>query len=289
MNATKRDVVLYCSVFYGQSYWNSFLAQCIPLIRLGLEKQLSPVELVIHFRRQRGSHIGLSFFMKEDITQNLLAIEIINSAVISFLEKQPSRTKKPVTLGIFKNFPNNSLHYQLHVFPFDSSNNLGTENLKTLSIIISNIILEELSQEKITQESLFTMCLYLHLLLFRSMYSTLSACRKYLSSTKITMSECIDTNGVFEAVLSENANIIQEIILNIFDDVYIAKQSWMKGWMIVCEQVIMNCKHMPVEKAVSQISNLTAKQLGMNSELVSTIYRLMNKQFALLKLDRNAP
>lgn len=233
-NAPSRNYLwIKVSLFYPMKNWNT-------LLNSGVRKFLHPEPKNYHlqFNNNDGENIRLAILVDSleasDFTQKLQ--DFFNN----FFSSYPQHTNPTLGNGIFKSCQSSSVYYGLYdnskYFPLVDCNNL------------CNIIIKGVSDETIDLDLIFTLILYLQLLLVKSVSKIspeLILCLFESSQVKTNENHDQNTFSLFKDKPTSSAlktAILKnkEIVLEIIEDVMAPKlgeydQEWMSEWVTSCQ------------------------------------------------------
>jgi len=269
--ATSQVRNLFISIFYNQKDWCTLFANLFE----PLAKEISSIDplskYVTHFSYKRGENIGITWYLSivtVDVTS-----KIIDKKSIAFLRENRSKPKvnKSRINSIFKNFPVNSQHYNLHFFPFFSTTHLSITEVELLVSTVTQLISAYFSEETIDDECKFTLTLYLHLIMANCVIKNVD--KTFLQKMLIHphVNAINPRTDDYLCSFFETELTVREIINDISNDHYFSRpeNKLFQSWQAACNGIIQN--HFLIKSSVDglapafkEMSDLITEQLGLS-------------------------
>jgi hypothetical protein len=232
---SKTKIVI--SIFYNRCGWHHLISICIlRLVKIRLVEEANAV-YNLFLSRKRGDHITLVIICDKTLQEKV--VFDFNEEVYGFLARFPSvslGSEVPVN-GVFMNFPNNTIRYNLYNLP---NGKLDTK----MKGIVSKDILTCLSESEIDDEALFTFCFYTHLVIIKAfaikygLDQIKCSLELLISNTKnqddLTMAH---ESGIYADVLfNDNKEIFLEYYNEIFESDDISIKTSVIDWQGIIEE-----------------------------------------------------
>jgi len=279
---------LFISLYYSTQEWNSLKTNFIGPIVKEIQLRFQGAAPIIHVSMNRGENIGITIPVTQ--TNGPEIAEFIDGQAKSFFHLHPCKRnrKRSRPITFFKDFPVNSIQYNLHSFPFKPGDDPEDELLLAQFNMVSQLILDILIDEDFNVESLFTFSFYLHLLLIQAMSENMIPAGSLIdnySPEKIEYKQAFDVN-------KDTLYEITESILN--DEIYLLKDNtWMKDWLqtsVKCLEI--DSLRSPNQNPLTFYKKISAginKQLGLNiasEEMLSAFIRYCVEKKRDMILDK---
>jgi len=273
----EKNRFIFISLFYSRDNWTALNVNFVGPMLDEIQLRFHVAAPIIHISRDRGENIGITIPVTE--TNGLQVAEFIDVQAKSFFHLHPCKRdrKSSRALSFFKDFPVNSIQYNLHTFPFTAGSDPDNDLMLLPFRVVSRLIREILLDEDFYEESPFTFSFYLHLLLIHSLSENMIPAKLLVdkdASGKPEHKQAFDLNKdtlleITESVLSDEINLSED-------------NTWMKDWMHTCSDILQkDSTHDPLVfyKKVSAGIN---RQLGLNvasAEMLSAfIHYCMEKR-----------
>jgi len=240
MDVSQKNILLNFVFYYNQNQWGFFLKKHLAhLIKLILEIDKN-AEYIIYLSRYRGENIQLNVLAKS--SARLPIIDLISQKTNIFFKKFPSAKKRvryPLN-GFFKDFPVNSIQYNLKSNSLNNSFSQLTAFNADPHKILNKIIFSCLTKKEINEETIFLVNYYLHVALVKVLLST------YQWNGKAVLEEIVQKIKSPDEVqekwskqlLNENESILTAIIRDIFEKKILPTRKgylWIPEWIEFCD------------------------------------------------------
>lgn len=275
---------LFVSLYYQRNKWGLMFDEAIMVFIRKVKYENLIISYILHLNNFRGNYIGISFHTTNSKLLTLAAT--IDHFFKNYFIEHPSKDE-PTNLtptGIFKNFHNNSIQYNLHLFPFTpkqlSSKKVEVELCKRLS----PIMIEALGKEEIDLTILVTYSSYLHLLLLKVISASLSEAASITENSIKAYRASIGKSNE-KSTVSTGHYVIIEIIKEILvvKSEASLEMNWTKKVIKAFNAVIARLYQVNSESEISMISIFTRfsrtinRQLGISDtagvSLINHIYK----------------
>ncbi len=268
------------SIFYSGSHFHSLLSTCLrPFFRELKAKQIANFYFVF-VGDHRGDHLKVSL---QVAPSRILELEqIVQQRIVTFVSANasPAKATKLPPDGLFVDYPNNTVKYNLttHIFsPFQSP---STDAVRAT---VSRALVSSAGDCPIDENSLFTLCLYLQLS-FLEGQSKIVDCREEIGLLydKLFKSLSERKRTVMLAFIAQLLQQNGETFDAIREEVYRKKGPGVPAWLRECEFLPDTLSlHETFERKFILFNELLFQHLGMsdpNKLLVSlgVLHHLVN-------------
>jgi hypothetical protein len=233
---------LFVSLYYPREGWHSLIKEVIVPFAKKLEEDFGGNFFIIHLSYQRGENIGLSCRMPDGAIRN--RARSLKKNAIDFFKQNPLGRNENKNYGqvFFKDFPMNSVQFNLHRFPFELTEKIVEKFsfplfpvLETVSKNISGMLCEEV----IDALSLITYSFYLHSISLKHLSDHLADTGEFIryaalmarnAATKSAGEDLVIEN--YLAIYEENRAVLLQIIEEIFNDQHESDRetTWQTEW-----------------------------------------------------------
>lgn len=271
------------SVFYNMKSWNTILNSCLrPSLAL-LERRSWIEGYFIHFSKNQGDHLRISCLVSSNHVDDVR--QILSNDIKKYISAFPSITdqvKYPLS-SIFKNFPNNSVNFNIYKNYAPESEFLNSKELLSLRQLISNLIIAEMAQDIIEEESVFTFGLYMQLGVLKAIFERKD---KSILQLREHINNLIFNTEIKSQVLADKkiADLYienKELLLEIFNEVWneMPEADWLFPWISTCKDFYTRVNFSTLFSLLNHlvfehISYLERNSLLITSSLIYNCYFL---------------
>jgi hypothetical protein len=270
------------TLFYAKSKWHilikDFLIPLLKEINL-LDKQTYHV---VHFNEERGQNICVTWFISTSYGD--LILEKIHHEGKLFLKNNPSRYNCPIfnTHSTFKNFPLNSVHYNLYKFPYIKIKHLDLYDFIRISSSLTAIISRVLVNDPIDTDVTFTLAFYLHVLLIKTFSLELDAKLTSIDDSPDNNRSIVSDNEM-QNIFVNNRAIFDDIIIDLNNDNFLNEKdnNWLLLWSQTCYEICNKNRTGLLatnsNALLNEMSKLILQQLGLNISVQKLIVTFINQ------------
>ena len=278
-----KHILINFSFYYNQNQWGFLITKHIAKIIYFIIEIDKNAEYVICLSKNSGDNILLIVFTNIDASP--LIVNHIHEKTLMFFNKYPSskkRCKYPLSV-LFKNFPNNSIQYNLKKHNQSNFNNLNLLFKTSLHKIINELIIINLTKEEFNDEQVFLSNFYLNVLVAKSL-------QKILGESSIDVLEKIgkiissqnENKDIWETqLIFDNEFILTDIIAQILltNTLPTSKRYFcMSKW-------VDSCEHLFTSQNIFENVNNIFSNWDMITSLVNKqlLWGIEGKQYCLKK------
>lgn len=255
------------SIFCDPPSWNALIADLIDPFIKNERKKDALVYFNIYFSTKKGNNV---IFYIETKTPLEIVERNFSQAINDFLPDCRSIKKKATnSIDRRSNYPKSSVWFNLaDIRTYEMMDPVD----RSLRQQISCVILKIFNKDEIDTNAVYTLLIYLHLGMIRSLHTKLAMGRKKINAllnsfSSITNNEEKISLDMFEMLFNSNSNILVQIIGEVWNDKYLDDDSkWLNDWISACKSFISEYDFL---ERFYYAGNIFHQHLGMNMVLFS--------------------
>ncbi|MBS1599977.1 MAG: hypothetical protein JST75_17250 [Bacteroidetes bacterium] len=256
---------LFASFFYNKEDWHFLIRNFLKPLTDEIKQYNHNLGAIVHLSYDRGENIGFTIPVPANDAMQIASL--IDATARDFFSLYGSSQKKVESYNgkFFKDFPVNSVQYNLHFFPFTSQINERDESNLRPFYFISELIMGMMANDAFDDESIFTFSFYLHMLLIKSLSGNMMSADLIEEQTQSLQAD-------YQSSFEENMPVLFEITESILDNAMPPEEEnlWMDDWKNLCANLFSHDNNMVSSDNkpllfYKKISFGIRKQLGFNS------------------------